>query len=344
MNSLTRTLAKIATSEAQQASRRWILQSFSTSTTSKRLTQPENPSDSKHSAPKEWPRPGEIPYQSKVANSVSLSGYIHMPVQFEAASDGKFWAGTVIAQNPSSDSPPLWIPIIFEGDLAHIAACHLKENDHVYIDGQLSADPPSSNATHAQANVQVMVRTINFVDESPPMTKGIASHKQEGTLSHSAGTKQGTETAPNPWRDLLDNPKEWQDYRENKLNGLVKPKYPDFKHKDSGLALWLDSAPKWVLSELEGLQFDVPIQKPKQLNRHKGDGSWKDLVENPNKWWDNRLDKFNGKINERYPDFKHKETGEALWLTDSPVWVEPKLPSLTSKNGTANHERGRVPS
>lgn len=108
MNSLTRTLAKIATSEAQQASRRWILQSFSTSTTSKRLTQPENPSDSKHSAPKEWPRPGEIPYQSKVANSVSLSGYIHMPVQFEAASDGKFWAGTVIAQNPSSDSPPLW--------------------------------------------------------------------------------------------------------------------------------------------------------------------------------------------------------------------------------------------
>lgn len=46
------------------------------------------------------------------------------------------------------------IPIIFEGVLAHTAACHLKENDHVYIDGHLSADPPS-NVTRNQASVQV---------------------------------------------------------------------------------------------------------------------------------------------------------------------------------------------
>ncbi|XVF00470.1 hypothetical protein REPUB_Repub04eG0003900 [Reevesia pubescens] len=268
MNSLARSLVKIATSQSHQASTRWLaLQSFSsTSTASKRWTKSKKPSDS---APKEWPRPAIIPYQSKVANSVSLSGYIHMPVQFQSASDGKFWAGTVISQNPSSDSPPLWIPIIFEGDLAHIAACHLKENDHVYIDGQLSADPPSSNATQGQANVQVMVRTVNFVDESLPMTKGIASLKEEGTLSHSASIDGGTETASSKWRDLLDNPKEWKDYREQKLNGLVKPKYPDFKRKDGDLALWLGSAPKWVLSELEGLQFDVPTQKAKQVNQPK---------------------------------------------------------------------------
>ncbi|XWS67386.1 hypothetical protein CRYUN_Cryun04dG0002900 [Craigia yunnanensis] len=337
MNSLTRTLAKIATSQSHQASRRWLaLQSFSTSTPSKRWTKSEKPSDSQPSGPKEWPRPTKIPYQSKVANSVSFSGYIHMPVQFEAASDGKFWAGTVISQNASSDSPPLWIPIIFEGDLAHIAACHLKENDHVYIDGQLSADRPTSNATHGQTNVQVMVRTINFVDESPPMSKSIASLKEEGTLSHSASTEKGTETAASMWRDLLDNPKEWQDYRENKLNGLVKPRYPDFKRKDGDLALWLDSAPKWVLSELEGHQFDVPTTKSKQVNQNKEDGSWKDLVENPSMWWDNRLDKINGKVKEKYPDFKHKETGKALWLTYSPAWVESKLPSLKCKKWSGN--------
>lgn len=28
------------------------------------------------------------------------------------------------------------------------------------------------------------------------------------------------------------------------------------------------------------------------------------------------------------PDFKHKETGEALWMTDSPIWVLSKLPPL----------------
>ena len=28
------------------------------------------------------------------------------------------------------------------------------------------------------------------------------------------------------------------------------------------------------------------------------------------------------------PDFKHKESGEALWMTDSPTWVLSKLPPL----------------
>lgn len=34
---------------------------------------------------------------------------------------------------------------------------------------------------------------------------------------------------------------------------------------------------------------------------------------------------------ERHPDFKHKETGEALWLDSSPKWVLPKLPPLKEK-------------
>ncbi|OMO92375.1 Primosome PriB/single-strand DNA-binding protein, partial [Corchorus olitorius] len=265
MNSLTRTLAKFATSQSQQASRRWVT-SHSVSTSPKRYTRAKKPAYSNPPAQeptREWPRPAEIPYQSKVENSVRLSGYIRMPVQSQAASDGKYWAGTVIAQNPSSD-PPLWIPIIFEGDLAHVAASHLKEDDHVYIDGQLTADPPSEN--NGQANVQVIVRTVNFVDESSKNTS-IASGKQEGTLSHLAATGKSTVTAEDSWMDLLENPKEWKDYREQKRNGLVKPKHPDFKRKVGGLSLWLDSASKSVLSKLEGLQFDVPFQKSKDFQK-----------------------------------------------------------------------------
>ncbi|PPD69266.1 hypothetical protein GOBAR_DD33865 [Gossypium barbadense] len=178
-------LAKFAASQSHNASRRWLTsQLFTTSTAAKRCSKSGIPSDTKPPTAQEWPRPSKIPYQPKAANSVTLSGYINMPVQFEAASDGKFWAGTVISQNPSYDSPPLWIPIIFEGDLAHTAAFHLKENDHVYIDGQLTADPPS-NATRNQASVQVMVRAINFVDESSPKTKNIASVKTKRTSRHS---------------------------------------------------------------------------------------------------------------------------------------------------------------
>jgi len=39
----------------------------------------------------------------------------------------------------------------------------------------------------------------------------------------------------------------WWDNREGKRN----PKAPDFKHKDDGRALWLNSAPDWVRQKLE---------------------------------------------------------------------------------------------
>ncbi|GMJ08240.1 plastid transcriptionally active 9, ORGANELLAR SINGLE-STRANDED DNA BINDING PROTEIN 2 [Hibiscus trionum] len=329
-------LVKMTTSQSHQATRRWLAsQSFFYSTITSRLTKSAKPSDSKPPEappppPQDWLKPSTIPYQSKVANSVALSGYIHKPVQFKAAPDGKFWADTVISQNPSSNAPPLCIRIIFEGDLAHVAAFHLKENDHVYIDGQLSADPPSSGATQNQANVQVMVRSINFVDESPPKKKSNAPPKEEMTLTYSARTKGGTEIAADAWRDLLDNPKEWRDYRQLKLNGLVKPNYPDFKCKDGVRALWLVSAPKWVVPSLEGVEFDIPSYKSIPIKKSR-DEPWKDLVENPSMWWDNRLDKINGKVKEKFPDFKHRENGTALWVSDLPTWAESKLPPLKSK-------------
>lgn len=59
-------------------------------------------------APKVWERPSEIPFQTKVSNSVNLIGKVHIPVQFEASADGKYWAGTVITQDHESDSSTLW--------------------------------------------------------------------------------------------------------------------------------------------------------------------------------------------------------------------------------------------
>ena len=47
------------------------------------------------------------------------------------------------------------IPVIFQGDLAKIAACHLKERDLVYVTGQLSGDAPPVKFENVNANVQV---------------------------------------------------------------------------------------------------------------------------------------------------------------------------------------------
>lgn len=53
-------------------------------------------------------RPNEIAYNTEMANWVNLIGSVDQPVQFEASSDGKFWAGTVISQKSASDSSAFW--------------------------------------------------------------------------------------------------------------------------------------------------------------------------------------------------------------------------------------------
>lgn len=53
-------------------------------------------------------RPKEIAYKTEMANWVNLIGFVDQPVQFEASSDGKFWAGTVISQRSDSDSSAFW--------------------------------------------------------------------------------------------------------------------------------------------------------------------------------------------------------------------------------------------
>ncbi|KAL5545678.1 hypothetical protein UlMin_005365 [Ulmus minor] len=353
----------------------WTAFSASTEPKRKKKSLPPSPSP----LPKvEQTRPREIPFQDKVANSVHLIGYVHAPVQFETTSDGKYWAATVITQNnPSSDdskSLPLWIPVIFEGDLAHIAACHLKENDHVHVAGELCASLPHVNANQVQPSVQVMVRNLNFINESIKLKESFKPHKPEQEtqfveesfqtkkqetnfveksfqtkksptlykqeqetskgFNNNDGVKKDWESVLSSWRDLLENPKQWWDYRDNKRNGLINPKHPDFKSKDGNHALWLDRAPQWVSSKLEGLEFDVQLRKIKDSKdsvKKDGDSafaSWKDLIDNPKQWQCYRNEKLNGLVNPKHPDFKHKDGKIALWLNVAPQWVMTKLEGL----------------
>uniref|UniRef100_A0A0A9D157 Uncharacterized protein n=1 Tax=Arundo donax TaxID=35708 RepID=A0A0A9D157_ARUDO len=49
---------------------------------------------------------------------------------------------------------------------------------------------------------------------------------------------------------------------------------------------------------------------------------WQVFLANPYEWWDNR----GSKPYANYPDFKHKDTREKLWLhPDDPPWVRKQL-------------------
>ncbi|KAB5521395.1 hypothetical protein DKX38_025714 [Salix brachista] len=237
-----RVLAKIATS--QPTTRRippsitLLLQQSSCYSTDKKehsppTTTPKNtpPLYKKSPSSTDFPRPKEIPFQAKVANSINLIGYIDMPIQTLVSSHGgKFTAATVITQEPSYHSPALRIPIIFEGDLAHIAASHLKKGDFVKIGGQLSTDPPPFPEMQDQTQVLsglldsgilVLGNSINFVEGSFQMKKSLLEQQLEGPLDDDVSMKRNGESGSNSWTDLLENPDKWWDYRSSKLSGLV---------------------------------------------------------------------------------------------------------------------------
>ncbi|KAI3474675.1 hypothetical protein Pfo_029860 [Paulownia fortunei] len=111
-----------------------------------------------------WPKPREIPYQEKVANFVNLIGYVQIPVRFEAASDGKHFATAVISLGDGAERNSLLVPVVFEGDLAHVVACHVKENDCVFVSGQLSVDPIRLVLSEGLGKFHVVAENLNFVE------------------------------------------------------------------------------------------------------------------------------------------------------------------------------------
>ncbi|RRT81566.1 hypothetical protein BHE74_00008267 [Ensete ventricosum] len=77
------------------------------------------------------------------------------------------------------------------------------------------------------------------------------------------------------WQAFFANPVDWWDNRKNKVAELSSlqflqrnPKYPDFKHKDTGEALWIDSMnnPHWVKSQLA-------ILDSRMSSLHQADGT-----------------------------------------------------------------------
>ncbi|XP_021820893.1 protein OSB1, mitochondrial-like [Prunus avium] len=65
---------------------------------------------------------------------------------------------------------------------------------------------------------------------------------------------------------------------------------------------------------------------------------WQVFFANPYEWWDNREDK----LNPRQPDFKHKDTGESLWLSPGdPPWIKGQLELLDTRMAEQGHGQKR---
>ncbi|KAG5250529.1 protein OSB [Salix suchowensis] len=168
-------------------------------------------------------KPDEIQWNKELCNSVHLIGVVGIPVEIKHLPSGKVVAWT-----------RLLINLTFWDELAHVASQHVEKGQQIYVAGRLISDSVENDDGKLQTYYKVVVQQLNFIERSSPT----------GLYDRGSNNMEAEER----WQAFFANPMEWWDNRKDKRN----PKYPDFKHKDTGEALWVEGRynPSWVKSQL----------------------------------------------------------------------------------------------
>ncbi|KAE9463926.1 hypothetical protein C3L33_04149, partial [Rhododendron williamsianum] len=188
----------------------------------------------------QYPRPTEIPWQKEICNTVHLIGYVTTVVQIRYLPDGRAVAVCRIAvsKSPLDTSSIL---LSFWNELAHAAFQHLEKGTQIYVCGRLIADTVETEDGTEQTYYKVNVKQLNFIERS------------WDSNSETPGKKISSASREELWQAFFANPADCN------LDALIwtdaqrPPRYPDFKHKHTGEALWVEGRfnPPWVKSQLE---------------------------------------------------------------------------------------------
>lgn len=242
------------------------------------------------------PPPQVVPWKKEFLNTVHFIGTIDSPVQFRLTQSGKAYASTTLGVKTTTKEEIMWLKLVFWNELAETAVQHLKENDTVYVSGflGLQATPGQSAKLH---RYQVIAKTINFIKESSPdfSRKVVISDYKAPHVESPYFSQEAVVSG-------------------HKTSHV---KSPDFSQQ----AIVSDYKSDHVKSSSSSRNALKDADFIKSL--------WQEYFRNPLEWWDNRTNK----INPRYPDFKHKGTGEGLWIENrsNPPWVKSELAILDSR-------------
>lgn len=256
--------------------------------------------------PRVWPKPQPIPYQAKAANFVNLIGNVTIPVKFETDSKGRHYSATVISLGNEGS---LSIPVTFVGDLAHVVACHVKENDCVFVSGQLSEDPLGLVLSEGLGKFHVVAENVNFVVGFDRKIGFSSTVGIDEFGKHRNNAASGVEF----------------DGGKGKISSIERPAVPLFE---------AEAEPKSTMDGGNAVSSTGNVgNKSWESGAKKKDANetselWSDLVKNPTQWWDYRSHKANGMVKEKFPDFKRKESGESLWISSGPKWILPEIGQL----------------
>ncbi|KAF5741861.1 protein OSB2 chloroplastic-like isoform X2 [Tripterygium wilfordii] len=199
-----------------------------------------------------YPKPPEIPWKKELCNSVELIGIVGIPVEIKHLPSGKVLAWTRLGVRKSA-SDTSWISLTFWDEMAHVAFQHIEKGHQIYVSGRLVSDTVENEDGRQLTYYKVVVHQLNFIEKSfSPLSlndRDSNSIAPDRRIQNSAANSFGSSSIEELWQAFFANPVDWWDNRNSKRN----PKYPDFKHKDTGEALWVEGRnnPHWVKSQLE---------------------------------------------------------------------------------------------
>ncbi|KAJ4964598.1 hypothetical protein NE237_016447 [Protea cynaroides] len=198
-------------------------------------------------------RPTTMKYDRQLYNSVSFIGSVLLPLKLGSYCQTPFVHTLLgVGSSPNSDRT-LRIMLKMRGVMAKVSLQHLRPNDFICVSGHLDSYTKVDRSGKFRTFYEVMVKELNYVDQSgqyktcKKLEESEPKEERSPLLSASDREKK-TKDHLHLWQVFFANPYEWWDNRHGKVNS----KAPDFKHKDTGEALWLSSSdPPWVTRQLK---------------------------------------------------------------------------------------------
>ncbi|KAB1220392.1 Protein OSB1, mitochondrial [Morella rubra] len=201
-------------------------------------------------------RPGTIKLEMQLVNTVSFIGNVDYPLKFiNGRNSGRLGVHTMLSVKPSPDSSRRFRILLNMWDrMAEMSLEHLKSDDFVYVSGRLGSFTKPREDAKLRTYYKVTVEELNYVSKG---SRGSTSQGQK-LQSEAGGTAlEKYKDHLHLWQVFFSNPYEWWDYRRRKKT----EKHPDFKHKDTGEALWLNpNDPPWIKRQLQILDTKMAEQ------------------------------------------------------------------------------------
>ncbi|KAK9947169.1 hypothetical protein M0R45_012603 [Rubus argutus] len=204
-------------------------------------------------------RPTTIQWRENLGllNSATFIGSVIHPLRVINTTDPcRFGVHTSLTVTNSPPSKTTFrILLKMWDDMAVLSFKHLKPNDFIYVSGHLCSYTKDDVNGNLRLQHELVVKELNYVAQHGQGPRS-ENHKEPQFVGGVTGLEKYQQRL-HLWQIFFANPYDWWDNRNTKLN----TRKPDFKHKDTGEALWLSpDDPPWIKTQIHRLDLKMAEQ------------------------------------------------------------------------------------